>query len=235
MSDSLGADAAPAPTWEVFISYAAEDLDYARAVRNFIRERGRRCFLAADDLNTEVGSERWGVTIDRILDAAPVVVLIVSPWALDSKWVEYEWRSAHEAILSGRAGLIIPLCFEGPEPADLPRALRVYQCIDVRLASRRDEGLANLDRLLSGYFRKQTEAIRALQARKAARIAAEQSQARLAADQRRLAAAQEQTRVAAEQARRAEQEQARLAAERARLAAEREQTRVAAEQARRAE
>ena len=138
--------------WDIFISYASEDVGEARWLREQMSQNGWRCFAASEDLNLLVGTSEWSEVIDRSLDEAPVLVLIATPEALASKWVNYEWRSVHDSILSGREGLLIPICFRGLAPQDLPRALRRYQCVDCRDLGTRAARLRGALDLLAGYF-----------------------------------------------------------------------------------
>jgi len=137
---------------DVFISYASEDVEQARWVRSELDRRGWRCFVSEDDLSLQVGSSEWSESIDRMLDEAPILVLLVSPQALDSQWVTYEWRSVHNSILSGQPGMLIPICVRGPAPDQLPRALRRYQCVDCRDIERRGTQIEKAVGLARGYL-----------------------------------------------------------------------------------
>jgi TIR domain-containing protein len=139
--------------WDIFISHASEDAGDARWLREQLEEAGWRCFVAGDDLNRQVGSAEWSEVIDRVLDEAPVLALVVTPEALGSRWVGYEWRSVHDGILSGRPGMVIPICVRGPGPLELPRALRRYQCIDCRDAGTRLTQIRAAFDLISGLLR----------------------------------------------------------------------------------
>jgi len=118
--------------WDVFISYASEDLRHASLLSERLAQRGWRCFVSGRDLDAHVGSSDWTEAVDRVLDDAPILVLLVTPAALESRWVEYEWRSVHSDIVARQVGLLIPVCLRGEGPATLPRALRRYQCVDAR-------------------------------------------------------------------------------------------------------
>src|SRR4051812_44296133 len=138
--------------WDIFISYATEDIADARWMRAGLARHGWRCFIAGDDLHHEVGSAQWSNGVDRILDQALVVVLLVTPEALTSRWVEYEWRSIHDDILRNQPGMLIPICVRGPDPDHLPRALRRYQAVDCRELRTRDARLEQIVQQMQGYL-----------------------------------------------------------------------------------
>jgi hypothetical protein len=137
--------------WDVFISHASVDARGAAATADKLTSEGLKVFLATQELNALVGSAQWSEKIDEAIDASSAVLLLVTPAALKSKWVEYEWRSRHDDILAGRGGLLIPVCWEGPGPDQLGRALRRHQVVDAR--PRRFEGVeaAQVVALLTGY------------------------------------------------------------------------------------
>lgn len=138
-------------TWDVFISYNASGLEHARRVRGILEQVGWKAFVAHDDLNETIGSAEWSASVDAALDASGALALIVTPEALESRWVEYEWRTVHTDILSGKPGLIVPCCCEGPGPEELPRALRRYQSVDFRDGGG-DINLSALLDLIEGYL-----------------------------------------------------------------------------------
>jgi tetratricopeptide (TPR) repeat protein len=152
--ESAEAPYAGAEHWDVFISYAREDLELARELRERLIALGWSVFLADLDLNLEVGSTQWSERIDQVLDSTGVLLLLVTPHSLESSWVSYEWRSVHDALLSGHPGMLIPVCAVGPGPEQLPRALRRYQCVDARDPARRADHLQLVAALIRGYTRR---------------------------------------------------------------------------------
>jgi tetratricopeptide (TPR) repeat protein len=137
---------------DIFLSYAAEDIDAARALRAKLVAAGWNVFLAGDDLGLLVGSAQWSERIDQILDSTTALVLLVTQNALRSRWVSYEWRSVHDAILSGGRGMLIPVCWSGVAPEQLPRALRRYQCVDARESEQREASAEAISTLVRGYL-----------------------------------------------------------------------------------
>lgn len=140
--------------YDVFISYASENGDDARELRQIIESEGWKSFLAYEDLNKKLGKAQWSKKIDETLDRSGLVIVLVSPESMKSQWVEYEWRSTHTDILSGQPGLIIPCCLREIGPDDLGRALRRYQSIDFRDPARKQHEVGRLLDLIEGYLKK---------------------------------------------------------------------------------
>lgn len=139
-------------SWDVFISYALkEDAEHASWFRSQLGHHSWRCFAAGYDLHLQVGSADWSEAIDYMLERTPALLLLASTEALLSRWVNYEWRSVHDSILSGQSRLLIPVCIRGPGPSELPLALRRRQCVDCRDASTRDSQLGKIVELLKGF------------------------------------------------------------------------------------
>ncbi len=137
----------------MFISYNAASLEHARTVRKLLRQVGWKTFIAHDDLNEQVGSAEWSTKVDEALDQSGALALIVTPQALSSRWVEYEWRTVHTDILAGKPGMIMPCLWMGPGPEELPRALRRYQSVDFRGEDPGANAIQLLD-LVEGYLQK---------------------------------------------------------------------------------
>ena len=136
-------------SWDIFLSFAHDDLADARWLARSLEDRGGwRCFVANDHLDDEVGSAQWSEAIDRVLDQTSVLVLVISPAALKSRWVLYEWRGFHDDILGGRAALIVPVCVRGSRPEKLPRALRRYQCVELEAGEDREAALVRVVHLV---------------------------------------------------------------------------------------
>jgi hypothetical protein len=75
----------------VFISHAHEDNGFALKFQEKLREKlGDSMDVWMDDFVLE--GREWRREIQRRLDAAPLVVIILSPDAIKSPWVLYEWH-----------------------------------------------------------------------------------------------------------------------------------------------
>lgn len=148
-------------TYDIFISHATEDVADARWLRQTLGQAGWKSFVASEDLNLKVGSAEWSSKVDEAIDQSGLVVVIVTPDSLNSRWVEYEWRSVHTDILGQRPdkpGMIIPCCFREKGPDDLERGLRRYQSVDFRDPARRTDALNQLLALIENFLKKPVEA-----------------------------------------------------------------------------
>lgn len=76
----------------VFISYSRKDRSYVADLKSRLHQEGIS-FWVDDDL--EYG-DRWASTVQRQIDQAAVLVVIVTPAALDSEWVDRELSYAQE-------------------------------------------------------------------------------------------------------------------------------------------
>jgi TIR domain-containing protein len=134
--------------WDVFVSYASHDSVHARGLRDKLGAHALRAFVAADDITLEIGTDEWKIALDRVLDRSATLLLVVTPIAMQSPWVEYEW-----SLFLAKGKLIIPVCFEGPGPQQLPEALQRYHAIDCRGSGIDGIHLEALSKLISGASR----------------------------------------------------------------------------------
>ncbi|MBL8744281.1 MAG: toll/interleukin-1 receptor domain-containing protein [Myxococcales bacterium] len=139
--------------WDIFISYANEDLRHAITLRDELAKRGWRCFVAGEDLNHVVRGADWTEALDDVLDVVAALILLVTPEALGSEWVKHEWRTFNMDIIERRTGRLIPVCVRGPGPSELSRSLRRYQCVDAREDPGFALAIAKIAQLLGGAVR----------------------------------------------------------------------------------
>ena len=78
---------------DVFVSYAREERDFAELVRLHLDQEQ---LVAWHDERIEAG-DRWRGTIDESIRRAKSMVVVVSPSAMNSQYVTYEWAFAHGA------------------------------------------------------------------------------------------------------------------------------------------
>ncbi|MBC7871959.1 MAG: TIR domain-containing protein [Chitinophagaceae bacterium] len=103
----------------VFISYSHIDRLIANVFDNKVREMG---YLPWIDFAGIRGGDEWRKSIDRALRQSSAVLVLMTPEAVKSQWVEYEVtcaRSYHHTI--------IPLMIR---PCDMPPFLEALQYID---------------------------------------------------------------------------------------------------------
>ena len=103
----------------VFLSYDREDGDFAEVVRDRLTERG---FTVWMDLDRLTPGRTWRDDIDDAIRAASALVLVMSPEALASQYVTYEWAFALGAGLRVVTVLL--------KATPLPPRLEVLQYLD---------------------------------------------------------------------------------------------------------
>ena len=108
----------------IFFSYSREDLVAMHRIKQALQQGGVSVWT---DENLTPGTSNWMRAIDRNLKKCDAVVVLLSPAAYKSKWVDSECGKA-EAY--GKE--IFPLLIKG-EPEDaVPLSLWFYQRIDLR-------------------------------------------------------------------------------------------------------
>lgn len=106
-------------------------------MRNLRDDLETACFNVWTDEGIEVGTESWKESIEQAIRDAQVMVVLLSPSANDSKWVQ---REIDFAELHGKP--ILPLLVRGTERNSIPFALSGSQYIDIR--KKYDKGIAQL-------------------------------------------------------------------------------------------
>ncbi len=124
---------------EVFLCHSSKDTRMARWLFDDLRRRGVRPFFSPISL-PRLGASDFAETIHTALEKARCMVVVASRADhLDSGWVQYEWNSFHNEILSGRKHTADLLTFlENVEAEDLPYALRQRQMVSFSAASPQD-------------------------------------------------------------------------------------------------
>ena len=101
----------------IFISFSKHDIAFARYLRNLLEHRD---FTVQMDDETRMLDESQWPTIEQYIRTCGVFIVIMSPEALDSKWIEREVQTARSVQ---PAKVIIPVLLMG-EPwaslSDLP-------------------------------------------------------------------------------------------------------------------
>jgi hypothetical protein len=108
--------------WDIFISFASEDVALARKVYERLRRTSSgRVFFSEETLR----HSEFGRIIDQALESASCLVAVgTSAQHLQKPWVDYEWRSFHQDILSGRKPDATLCAFVSDvQDEDLPRPL----------------------------------------------------------------------------------------------------------------
>jgi hypothetical protein len=133
--------------FDIFVSFGSEDRQLTCQVYNRLGKDGdRRVFFSDVTLNHRPFSRQ----IDRALDTSWALVAVGSRLEhLHKSWVQYEWESFHNDILSGHKPVHTPFVafVTGVDPYDLPRPFRHRQAIEGEPA-RLDEALKRLTELI---------------------------------------------------------------------------------------
>jgi hypothetical protein len=125
----------------VFISFASEDKRLAKRVwKHLLASTGRPVFFSDEGLH----QSNFGRAIDDALDDARCLVAVGTKLHhLLKGWPEYEWRSFHNDIRSGRKRDANLFSFVSIDANDLPRPLRNRQAV-VHKPSDRNTALKRL-------------------------------------------------------------------------------------------
>jgi hypothetical protein len=114
---------------QVFISYACEDSELAKRLSRWLEGAGFDVWL--DESNILPG-DNWAEKVSQALKESQAMVVLVSPAAMDSKWVRHEIEFALGA--KEYSGRLVPV-FVGPResiPEDrLPWILRRLKGIEL--------------------------------------------------------------------------------------------------------
>lgn len=89
----------------VFVSHSHQDNDFCHAIVAALRDAGADVWYDQHDM----GSGRLGPTIEREVRARPVFVVILSPAAVRSQWVEDETRWAYGLLRKDPTRVIQPI------------------------------------------------------------------------------------------------------------------------------
>lgn len=120
---------------QVFISYDHADTSFAHQLAEDLRQSGIKVWIAPESIRP---GESWVEAINRGLQESTHMVTVLTPSAIESKWVKME---TNVAIALERKGLlrVIPL---DVEPCDPPPLWTSYQMIPFR--SNYEEALNHL-------------------------------------------------------------------------------------------
>ncbi|MEJ2554733.1 MAG: SUMF1/EgtB/PvdO family nonheme iron enzyme [Anaerolineae bacterium] len=124
---------------QVFISHAHKDADFAHRLAADLKRLGVRIWIAPESIRP---GEGWVKAIERGMRESNHVVIVLTPAALDSKWVEKETEVAIAQEREGRLQ-IFPL---DVKPCRTPLLLSSYQMISFR--RNYDAGLGQLAGIL---------------------------------------------------------------------------------------
>ncbi len=117
---------APAPTGrqrnprQIFLSHATADAAIAQQVADELAVDGWRVWMAPDSV---LPGERWVAAIERGLQESGVFLLLLSPEAVASRWVQFETDIAIELEREGKLEFVSLRL----RPCELPLTWRAFQ------------------------------------------------------------------------------------------------------------
>ncbi|MBM4024149.1 MAG: toll/interleukin-1 receptor domain-containing protein [Planctomycetes bacterium] len=114
---------------QVFISYACEDRELAKRLSQWLEGAGFEVWL---DENQILPGDNWAEKVAQALKESQAMVVLVSPAAMESKWVRHEIEYALGA--KEYSGRLVPVFVGSPDriPKDkLPWILRRLRGIEL--------------------------------------------------------------------------------------------------------
>ncbi|MDX2136686.1 MAG: TIR domain-containing protein [Chloroflexota bacterium] len=109
---------------DVFLSYSRRNAEVMRRVRADLRAAGLNVWT---DDNLQPGTPSWKVAIETAIQQSRSVVVIMSPDAKKSEWVERELNAAKTLNVP-----IFPILAKGESKNAVPFMLNGYQFVDIR-------------------------------------------------------------------------------------------------------
>lgn len=104
---------------KIFVSYTSAD---RLVVEPIVNELKRHFFVWFDQTGIEPGTPDWLASIDAAIQSASAVIVMLSPAAVQSQWVEYEYKAA---LSKGKP--IFPYIIA---PVTLPASLTSVQALN---------------------------------------------------------------------------------------------------------
>jgi formylglycine-generating enzyme required for sulfatase activity len=110
---------------QVFISHATQDAEFAHRLAGDLQQLGVPIWIAPESIRP---GESWVEAIERGLGESCAMLVVLTPAALESRWVKKE---TSVAIALEREGCmeVIPL---DVQPCDVPLLLKSYQMVSFR-------------------------------------------------------------------------------------------------------
>lgn len=109
----------------IFLSYSREDTEFMQRIRGDLRAAGFEVWT--DDTGLEPGTPAWETAVQRAIEAANCMVVLLSPAAKESLWVTRELSYAENQNLR-----IFPVLLRGDQKSSVPIRLSSTQHIDAR-------------------------------------------------------------------------------------------------------
>jgi formylglycine-generating enzyme required for sulfatase activity len=127
----------------IFMSYSRRDDAVMRRIVTFLREQGIKVWVDNEELNP--GTPVWEKEIEKAIQGASAVVVVLSPDSKDSEWVRREITLADQYEKR-----VFPLLVRGDEKSSISLRLIGRQYVDIR--SNEDAGLNLVSAALLRYL-----------------------------------------------------------------------------------
>ena len=113
---------------QIFISHITEDAAVATRLKLQLMEDFLDQFTVFQSSDTEsiAAGENWFSSISKAIRGSSLFIILCSPIAITRPWVNFEAGAAWMRDLP-----LIPACFEGLRPRDLPMPLSAYQGLEL--------------------------------------------------------------------------------------------------------
>jgi hypothetical protein len=115
-------------TYDVFLSHNKLQKPLVRSMVKQWREKGIRVFFDEEQV---LGGEPIDVALERAVESSRFVVLLISPGAMESRWVAFERSLAFHADPAARERRLIPVIVDPVDRDKLPGTLRRLSIIDL--------------------------------------------------------------------------------------------------------
>ena len=125
---------------EVFLSHSDNDREFVTHLANVIRNHGIPAWYSRTDI---VGAQQWHDEIGRALNRCDWFVVILSPNAVESRWVKRELLFALDQSHFGER--IIPLLYRDCDYKKLSWTLSIFQMVEFTKNS--NDGFRDLFRI----------------------------------------------------------------------------------------
>jgi hypothetical protein len=144
--ETAPAEPDPAPAGgEIFLSYSRRDARLMRRVRADLRAAG---FHVWTDESLKPGTPSWLTAIEDAIRSSLCVIVLLSPDAKKSEWVEKELQAARL-----HRKQIIPLLARGDEKSSMPMLINSMQYADIRTEGLYKSRMRDLARILHNLER----------------------------------------------------------------------------------
>ena len=131
---------------DLFLSYSRHDSATMEIMRDDLTALGFNIWVDVDGL--PIGTREWQRAIEEAINTADGMIVILSPTAKQSEWVNKEIYMAQMVYQKP----IFPVLIEGDQRASVPPGLMGTQYADMRRETESDDGFNELVESLSRYF-----------------------------------------------------------------------------------